>query len=138
MLSLDGSHTSGTEGQAPAPPTSLANGGVIQIAQSAAQPSYISTSAQMNTSLDIYWYANDRRNKNLFCETDKFGIPKFDGSKIRYRDFCNHVTVIKMRIALEKEDGTKIKILVDFWNKQEGTWKQRTTTRSWTERIPKT
>ena len=84
-MSIDGSQATGTEGPAQAGGSApLANGGVIQTALSTAQPSYISTAAQVNTSLDIYWFTGDRRNKNLFCETDKFGIPKFDGSKIRY------------------------------------------------------
>ena len=94
-MSLDGSNTSAAEAPGgPAQSTSLANG-VIQVAQSAAQPSYISQSAQINTSLDIYWYDGDYRNKNLCCELDKFGIAKFDGNKIRYRDFCDHIFVMK-------------------------------------------
>ena len=122
-MSLDGTNTSAAEAPAgPAQATSIANG-VIQVAQSAAQPTYISQSAQVNTSLDIYWYDGDWRNKNLYCELDKFGIAKFDGNKIRYRDFCDHILVMKMRIKVEKEEGAKVKILVDFWNKQEGIWK---------------
>ena len=97
-----------TDGATPASPVPA-----IQISQTAtgSQDIQISQSAQVNTSLDIYWFSGDRRNKNLYCELDKFGIAKFDGNKIRYRDFCDHILAMKMRIKVEKEEGAKVKIL---------------------------
>ena len=90
---------------------SAANGESTAEASSASPTvaTQVSQAIQINTSLDKYWFQGDRRNKNLQCDIDKFNVPRFDGNKIRYRDFTDQVNVIKFGLSHEKEDGAKIK-----------------------------